>query len=157
MPPPSTLLFVALLILALAAAAFFLGRKLGQAAERAATAGDTSRVATERARFEAIAQRVPLLERELLAARSIVVDREARLNEAQVRLAEIQTRLFETEKAAAEKLELMARAESSMKDAFQALSMDALDKSRAAFLDQAQATFGQFLSLIHISEPTRLY
>jgi DNA recombination protein RmuC len=38
----------------------------------------------------------------------------------------------------------MARAESSMKDAFQALSMDALDKSRAAFLDQAQATFGQF-------------
>jgi DNA recombination protein RmuC len=144
MPPPSTLLFVALLILALAAAAFFLGRKLGQAAERAATAGDTSRVATERARFEAIAQRVPLLERELLAARSIVVDREARLNEAQVRLAEIQTRLFETEKAAAEKLELMARAESSMKDAFQALSMDALDKSRAAFLDQAQATFGQF-------------
>ena len=144
MPPPSTLLFVALLILALAAAAFFLGRKLGQAAERAATAGDTSRVATERARFEAIAQRVPLLERELLAARSIIVDREARLNEAQVRLAEIQTRLFETEKAAAEKLELMARAESSMKDAFQALSMDALDKSRAAFLDQAQATFGQF-------------
>ena len=101
-------------------------------------------MATERARFEAIAQRVPLLERELLAARSIVVDREARLNEAQVRLAEIQTRLFETEKAAAEKLELMARAESSMKDAFQALSMDALDKSRAAFLDQAQATFGQF-------------
>lgn len=144
MPPPSTLLFVALLILALGAAAFFLGRKLGQAAERAATAGDTSRVATERARFEAIAQRVPLLERELLAARSVVVDREARLAEAQVRLAEIQTRLFETEKAAAEKLELMARAESSMKDAFQALSMDALDKSRAAFLDQAQATFGQF-------------
>ena len=41
-----------------------------------------------RARFEAIAQRVPLLERELLAARSIVVDREARLNEAQVRLAD---------------------------------------------------------------------
>lgn len=141
---PSLLLIVLLVLLLVAGAAFVLGRKLGQAAERAATAGEGSRVATERARFEAIAQRVPVLERELLAARALIDDREARLNDAQVRLAEIETRLFETEKAAAEKLELMARAESSMKDAFQALSMDALDKSRAAFLDQAQATFGQF-------------
>lgn len=145
MAPSFTLLLVVLLVCAAGAAlAFFLGRKLGQAAERAATSGETSRLATERARFEAIAQRVPVLERELLTARALIDDRESRLNDAQVRLAEVETRLSESEKAAAEKLELMARAESSMKDAFQALSMDALDKSRAAFLDQAQATFGQF-------------
>lgn len=145
MEPSFAWLFTALLILIGGGlAAFLLGRKLGQAAERAVTAADASRTAIERARFEAIAQRVPALEREVLSGRALINDREAKLGEAQVRLAEIETRLSETEKAATEKLELMARAESSMKDAFQALSMDALDKSRAAFLDQAQATFGQF-------------
>lgn len=139
------LLLAALVIMILVAAgAFALGRSLGQSAERAVLSVDAGRIATERARFEAIAQRVPLLERELAAARALVDEREAKLAEAQVRIAEALTRLSESEKAAAEKLELMARAETSMKDAFQALSMDALAKSRAAFLDQAQATFGQF-------------
>lgn len=141
----SALLLAALVVLVLVAAgAFALGRNLGQSAERAVMSAEGSRVATERARFETIAQRVPFLERDLAAARALVDEREARLSEAQVRIAEALTRLSESEKAAAEKLELMARAETSMKDAFQALSMDALDKSRAAFLDQAQATFGQF-------------
>ncbi len=142
---PSTFLIVALIVLVLVAAgAFALGRKLGQSAERAVTSAETSRVATDRARFEAIAQRVPVLDRELAATRALLDEREAKLSEAQVRIAETLTRLSESEKAALEKLELMARAETSMKDAFQALSMDALDKSRAAFLDQAHATFGQF-------------
>lgn len=141
----SALLLAALVVLGLVAAgAFALGRNLGQSAERAVLSVEASRIATERARFEAIAQRVPLLERDLAAARALVEEREAKLNQAQVRIAETLTRLSESEKAAAEKLELIARAETSMKDAFQALSMDALDKSRAAFLDQAQATFGQF-------------
>ena len=141
----STLLLAALVILALVAAgAFALGRNLGQSAERAVLSLEASRMATERARFETIAQRVPLLERELAQARALIEDRETKLAEAQVRIAEALTRLSESEKAAADKLELVARAEASMKDAFQALSMDALDKSRAAFLDQAQATFGQF-------------
>ena len=141
----SAFLLAALVVVVLVAAgAFALGRNLGQSAERAVLSVEASRIATERARFEAIAQRVPLLERDLAAARALVEEREARLGEAQVRIAEALIRLSESEKAAAEKLELMARAETSMKDAFQALSMDALDKSRAAFLDQAQATFGQF-------------
>ena len=139
------LLMAALLVLVLVAAgAFALGRNLGQSAERAVMSAEASRIATERARFETIAQRVPLLERELQAARALVDDREAQLALAQVKIAEALTRLAESEKAAAEKLELMSRAETSMKDAFQALSMDALDKSRAAFLAQAQASFGQF-------------
>lgn len=139
------LLLAALVVMVLVAAgAFTLGRSLGQSAERAVLSVDAARIATERARFEAISQRVPGLERELAAARALVDEREAKLAEAQVRIAEALTRLSESEKAAAEKLELMARAETSMKDAFQALSMDALAKSRAAFLDQAQATFGQF-------------
>ncbi len=141
----SALLLAALVVLGLVTVgAFALGRNLGQSAERAVLSVEASRIATERARFEAIAQRVPLLERDLAAARALVEEREAKLNQAQVRIAETLTRLSESEKAAAEKLELIARAETSMKDAFQALSMDALDKSRAAFLDQAQATFGQF-------------
>jgi len=140
-----TLLLVALTAAALAGAlAFALGTKLGQSAERALMSQEASRTATERARFETLAQRVPLLERDLAAARVLLDEREAKLSGAQVAITEIRTRLEETEKAAGEKLELMSRAETSMKEAFQALSMDALDKSRAAFLDQAQATFGQF-------------
>ena len=142
---PSTLMVVASAIfMAAVAGAFLLGRKLGQSAERAMASTEASRVATDRARFEAIAQRVPVLERDLVAARALLAEREAKLGEAQVRIAEALTRLSESEKAALEKIELMARTETSMKDAFQALSTDALDKSRAAFLDQAQATFGQF-------------
>jgi DNA recombination protein RmuC len=140
----SALGVVALVVLA----AFAFGRRFGQSAERAAVSSEASRVASDRARFEAIAQRVPVLERELAAARALLEEREAKLAEAQVRIAEALTRLSESEKAAAEKLELMARAETTMKDAFQALSMDALDKSRAAFLDQAQATFGSFAQLV---------
>jgi DNA recombination protein RmuC len=134
--------FVVLLVAV--AAAFFVGRNLGQSSQRAATSAENSRLAADRARFEAIAQRVPVLERELAAARVVTDETEARLGNAQIRIAEALTRLSESEKAASEKLELMARAEVSMKNAFQALSAEALDKSRAAFLDQAQATFGQF-------------
>ena len=141
----STLMVVlAVVTMAAVAVAFLLGRKLGQSGERAMASTEASRVATDRARFEAIAQRVPGLERDLVAARALLAEREAKLGEAQVRIAETLTRLSESEKAAFEKIELMARTEASMKDAFQALSTDALDKSRAAFLDQAQATFGQF-------------
>jgi DNA recombination protein RmuC len=141
---PLLLLAVVAAILLVGAAAFALGQRLGQSAERAVTTVEAARLTAERARFEAIAQRVPVLERELATTRSVVDERERKLAEVQVRLAEVLARLDETEESAAEKLELMARAETSMKDAFQALSMDALDKSRAAFLDQAHATFGQF-------------
>lgn len=139
------LLVIAVVVVALVvAAAFALGHRLGQSAERGVTTVEAARLTAERSRFETIAQRVPVLERELAATRSVVEERERKVAEVQARLAEALARLDETEKAAAEKLELMARAETSMKDAFQALSMDALDKSRAAFLDQAHATFGQF-------------
>lgn len=140
----SVLLIAFVILILVVAGAFELGRRFGQTAEQATTAAEISRVATERARFEAISQRVPVLERELLAARALHDEREAKLGQAQVRIAETLTRLSESEKGAIEKLDLMARAETSMKDAFQALSTDALDKSRAAFLDQAHATFGQF-------------
>ena len=141
---PALLLALLVILVLVAAAAFALGRGVGQSAERAVTTIDAARVAAERARFEAIAQRVPGLERDLSAARGQIDEREAKLREAEARLAEALARLSESEKSAAEKLELMARAETSLKDAFQALSLDALEKSRAAFLDQAQATFGQF-------------
>lgn len=141
---PSLLLAFLGVLVVVAAAAFAVGRSLGQSAERAVTSIDASRIASERARFEAIAQRVPVLERDLATSRALLDEREAKLATAQAKLAETLARLSESEKSAAEKLELMARAETSLKDAFQALSMDALEKSRAAFLDQAQATFGQF-------------
>lgn len=141
---PALLLALLVILVLVAAAAFALGRSVGQSAERAVTTIDAARVAAERARFEAIAQRVPGLERDLSGARVQIDDREGKLREAEARLAEALARLSESEKSAAEKLELMARAETSLKDAFQALSLDALEKSRAAFLDQAQATFGQF-------------
>ena len=141
---PSLLLAFLGVLVVVAAAAFAVGRSLGQSGERAVTSTDASRIASERARFEAIAQRVPVLERDLATSRALLDERETKLATAQAKLAETLARLSESEKSAAEKLELMARAETSLKDAFQALSMDALEKSRAAFLDQAQATFGQF-------------
>lgn len=124
--------------------AFALGRRLGESAARSATSQDATRAGIERARFEAIAQRVPALERELAALRAEIGRRDAALAEAHVKLAEAETRLSETERNAAEKLAVLSRAETSLKDAFQALSADALDRSRAAFLDQARATFGEF-------------
>lgn len=136
-------LALALLVLA-AVVAFLWGRAVGESGQRARTAAENARLLGERSRFEALAQRTPALEAELAAVRSAAEATESRLLQAQVSLAEVQTRLSESEKAAKEKLELLARAEVSMKNAFQALSADALDKSRAAFLDQAQATFGQF-------------
>ena len=145
MDPSPAVIGIALLVFILVlGAAFSIGHRLGQAAGRTSMSAENSRLASERVRFETLAQRLPVLDRELVAVRIALDDREARLAEAQVRIAEAQTRLGESEKSAAEKLELLARAEASMKNAFQALSMDALDKSRAAFLDQAQATFGQF-------------
>jgi len=126
------------------AVAFFVGRRLGQASQKEAASTEISKLNADRARYEAMAQRVPALEREVAAARALADQAEMRLAEAQVKLAETLTRLSESEKAASEKLDLLARAERSMKEAFQALSAEALDKSRAAFLDQAQATFGQF-------------
>jgi DNA recombination protein RmuC len=143
-PSAAFLLAAVLVVILVAAVAFALGRNLGQSAERALMSMEASRTATERARFETLAQRVPVLERDLAAARALLDERETRLSEAQVRITEALTRLSESEKAATEKLELMSRAETSMKEAFQALSMDALNQSRAAFLDQAHATFGQF-------------
>lgn len=140
----TTLLFGLIALLTVASVAFLIGRKIGQSSEQGRSNVESSRLAGERARFETMAQRVPILERELSTSRLLADEREARLGEAQVRIAELLTRLEESEKAAASKLELLARAETSMKNAFQALSMDALDKSRAAFLDQAHATFGQF-------------
>ena len=134
-----------LLLLALAGwVGFSLGRRLGQAGARESAAAENARLSTDRVRFETQAQRIPTLDRELAAARAALNEREVRLAEAQVRIAEVETRMAESERSASEKIALLTRAEASMKDAFQALSMDALDKTRAAFLDQAQATFGQF-------------
>lgn len=140
----SGVLAVLAVAVASVAVAFLLGRRLGEATGRAASAQDASRAAVERARFETVAQRVPLLERELAAARAELSKGHALLAEAQVRIAEAETRLADAERAASEKLEILSRAEASLKDAFQSLSTDALDRSRAAFLDQARATFGEF-------------
>ena len=71
-------LFVLAIVAALAfvaGAGFSVGRRLGQSAERAAAGLEGSRVAAERARFEAISQRVPVLERELTGKRWLVGDR----------------------------------------------------------------------------------
>lgn len=137
---------LALLAVALlpAGLAFALGRRLGETGARAASAQEASRAAVERARFEAVAQRVPILERELAGTRAEISRRDGLLAEAQVRVAEAETKLAESERSAKAKLEILFRAETSLKDAFQSLSADALDRSRAAFLDQARATFGEF-------------
>lgn len=133
-----------LVLIGTALAAWFAGRAFGASFERGAQGEGVARLSAEKARAEAVAARVPELEAELRRARAALDEAESRLSDAGARIAELEARWTESEKAAKEKLELLARSETQMKEAFRSLSSDALDKARAAFIDQAQATFGQF-------------
>jgi DNA recombination protein RmuC len=90
-----------------------------------------------RASAEAIAARVPQLEQELQQARQLAADRQAEITQLQAR-AEEQAR------AADEKLRLLSDAETSLSNAFKALSAKALETNNQNFLQLATASLGRF-------------
>lgn len=90
-----------------------------------------------RASAEAVAARVPQLEQELQHARQIAADRQAHVTQ-------LQARGEEQAKAAEEKLRLLGDAETSLSNAFKALSAKALETNNQNFLQLATASLGRF-------------
>ena len=92
-----------------------------------------------RAGAEATAARVPALDATIDQQRVELATRDSKL-------AEISTRLSEERKAAAEKLALLTNAEAQLKEAFKALSADALTSNNRSFIDLAKITLEKFQS-----------
>jgi DNA recombination protein RmuC len=90
-----------------------------------------------RASAEAVAARVPPLEQELHQARQIAADRHAEITQ-------LRARGEEQAKAAEEKLRLLNDAETSLSNAFKALSAKALETNNQNFLQLATASLGRF-------------
>lgn len=89
------------------------------------------------AKAEAVGARVPELEHELTDLRRIASERQAEISQLHAR-AEEQAR------ASAEKLRLLAEAESSLSNAFKALSAEALRSNNQNFLQLATASLEKF-------------
>jgi DNA recombination protein RmuC len=86
---------------------------------------------------EAVAQRVPDLESRLAEAGRIQM-------ESTAKLAEAETALREERDTATEKIALLTQAQTSLSDAFKALSSEALKSNNQAFMDLAKTTLEKF-------------
>ena len=99
-----------------------------------------------RSRSAGAAARLSLLEKELATARAEL----ARLQEANARLREqaaaLDATLVHEREAASEKLELIDRATTELREAFQALASDALRSNNQSFLQLAKASLEKFQS-----------
>jgi DNA recombination protein RmuC len=99
-----------------------------------------------RSRSAGAAARLSLLEKELATARADL----ARLQEANARLREqaaaLDATLVHEREAASEKLELIDRATTELREAFQALASDALRSNNQSFLQLAKASLEKFQS-----------
>ncbi len=91
------------------------------------------------ARRQAEDTRLRLLSREAELASS-----EKELGAARAALARIEAELDAQRRASAEKLEMLSQAESRMRDAFSALSSDALRQNNQSFLELARTSLGEF-------------
>ncbi|HZF24877.1 MAG TPA: DNA recombination protein RmuC [Steroidobacteraceae bacterium] len=94
-------------------------------------------LSAQRAAAEAVASRVPGLEDELRERRQALAERQAQISDLQAR-AEEQSRSW------AEKLRLVTDAESSLSNAFKALSAEALRSNNQEFLRLATTSMEKF-------------
>ena len=99
----------------------------------------------------ALAERVRGAEEALGVARSELLSRQGQLDRLRAESADLRaqgvrldTLLTEERRAAEEKLSLLSQAETQLRDAFAALSAEALRKNNQTFLDLAQSTMAQF-------------
>jgi DNA recombination protein RmuC len=105
--------------------------------EHARVVADLRAESERRAAAETTAARVPGLDAALAERNHDLAARDSRL-------AEVNTRLAEERKAAAEKIALLNNAQEQLKDAFKALSADALASNNQSFLELARATLEKF-------------
>jgi len=97
-------------------------------------------VATAEARVAALEQ----ASQRLLALEQDLAERDHTIREQQARIAELETRIEAERKSAAEKLALLNEAQEKLRDAFKALSADALKSNNQAFLQLAKETLEKF-------------
>lgn len=99
----------------------------------------------------ALAERVRGAEEALALARTDLFSREGQLERLREEVSDLRsegarldTRLHEERRAAEGKLSLLEQAEKQLREAFEALSAEALRKNNQTFLDLAQSTMAQF-------------
>ena len=111
-------------------------RELGERRER------LDKLSDERADLAARAERVPLLEQQLQRLHDqLEAERRSREQHAR-RAAELDTTLREQGRAHEEKLELLTRAESRLRDSFQTLAQQILEERSQRFGEQSQQQIG---------------
>ncbi len=97
-----------------------------------------------RSRSAALQERLAIAERELTAASTEVRAQQATNSELRQTLARMESTLEAERKAADEKLALLNRATEELREAFAALSADALKSNNEAFLQLAKATLDTY-------------
>jgi DNA recombination protein RmuC len=101
-------------------------------------------LSTSLASLREVAARIPTLESEL-ADRSHVIETLRSTNATSaVRCAALETQLSEERQQSIEKLAILDRAQAQLSATFEALSLQALQKSSQSFLDLARTQLGQF-------------
>lgn len=103
-----------------------------------------SDLAASRARLEETEKRLAATDAELAAAREEVRAAGAKRIELERNVAELSAQLAEERKAGEAKTALWQQAETALREAFGALSAEALGKNNQAFLELAQTKLGEF-------------
>jgi DNA recombination protein RmuC len=113
-------------------------RRLRELREAAGREGDLS------ARLEERSARLAQLESELMAARGDTESVRAELGRTSAARAHLTAELEGERRSAAEKVALLKDAEGKLREAFQALSAEALRGNSLSFLELAKASLGEF-------------
>ncbi len=127
--------------LLLGAAIGFLVARMRRARELAEAANRTSELT---ARLDERSGRLSQLEVELAQARQVAESWQAEIRQLTQARARLETELANERRATAEKLAILQEAETKLREAFQALSAEALRHNSQSFLELAKASLGEF-------------
>lgn len=127
--------------LLLGAAIGFLLAWMRRAHELAEAANRSSELT---ARLDERSQRLSQLEADLAQARQVAESWQAEVTQLTQAQARLETELANERRATAEKLAVLQEAETKLREAFQALSAEALRHNSQSFLELAKASLGEF-------------
>lgn len=97
-----------------------------------------------RSKAAALEERCRMQEQDLLYHKSQRDEKVTQLSAANAKIASLEATLEQERHAAREKLELVTKASDDLKNAFQALSADALKSNNASFIELAKATLEKY-------------
>lgn len=135
-PIVSVLLFLFGAIVGTGVVVVFLKKAAGDAQARVRAEGETEKAL--------LSQSLERAQSELTQARTDLAAKSAEAAEAALRLRESETRREDESRAAAEKLAVLDRAEKQLREAFQALSAEALRSNNESFLKLAKESLEKF-------------